>query len=144
LAALELGRRRFNSGRSDRAVLRTSEDVIALLAPRLAGLSRERFFAVSVDVKNRVLSVDEIARGSSDSVVFGPKELFSVVLARQAHGVICAHNHPSGDPAPSAEDAALTARLADGARILGLRFLDHLILGESGRFYSFADAGRLG
>ncbi len=143
LASLELGRRFLALRMPEIRAIRTSRDVAELIAPRFAGLRKESFLSISVDVKNRPIAIDEIARGSADAVTFSPKEVFQAALAHRAHGFICVHNHPSGDPNPSLEDRALTERLEEGARLLGLRFLDHVILGDPGRFYSFADTGKL-
>ncbi|MFH1017300.1 MAG: DNA repair protein RadC [Pseudomonadota bacterium] len=141
LASLELGRRFMAARGSEIRAIRTSRHVVDLVSPRLAGLPRESFLTIPVDVKNRPLAVEEIARGTSDAVTFSPKDVFAAALAHQAHGFICAHNHPSGDPTPSSEDRILTNRLEEGAKLIGLRFLDHVILAGEG-YFSFADARR--
>jgi len=140
LAGLELGRRLFAEAADPDARLTTSRQVFDLILPRVLGADREMFFVVPVDVKNRLLEIVEVGRGSSEGVVFSPSEVLQAVLRTSASGFICAHNHPSGDVTPSGEDRALTRRLMEGARLVGVRFLDHVIVGGQ-THYSFADAG---
>ncbi len=140
LAALELGRRALREDRNDSIRLVGSTAVAELIRPRIAGVTREIFFAISVDVKNRPLAIQEVARGGVEGVNMNPREIFSEIIRSGASGLLCVHNHPSGDPTPSQEDRFLTKRLKEGSQLLGIRFLDHVIVTTS-RHFSFADEG---
>jgi DNA repair protein RadC len=105
-------------------------------------LKREIFKVVLVDAKNTVLREATVSEGSLTHSVVHPREVFSLAVREAAAGVLFLHNHPSGDPTPSPEDRQLTDRLAAAGRVLGIRVLDHLIIGD-GRYISFADEGWL-
>lgn len=102
----------------------------------------EHFIAFAVNSKNMITGFKVIHTGGAASSVVDPKIVFRALLALDAVGFFVCHNHPSGDPAPSREDRDVTARLLRGSKILGIRMLDHVILGESD-YFSFADAGQL-
>jgi DNA repair protein RadC len=109
----------------------------------LAGdLDRESVWVACLDAKNRVACLSQVSVGSLDASMMHPREVMKVALLANASAIILVHNHPSGDPTPSAEDHAVTRRIGEAATILGLRFLDHLIVGHD-RFYSFCDEGVL-
>jgi DNA repair protein RadC len=93
-----------------------------------------------VNTRHRLLAIQEIGRGSLDSCVVHPREVFKAAIVANAAGVIVAHNHPSGDPTPSPDDIALCDRLRNAATILGIELLDFLIIGD-GRHFSFKEAG---
>ena len=138
LAALELGKRALQKNDKANGRLRSSEDVFEWIHPRMLGLTSEVFLVICVDAKNRPLETIEIARGSNDGVLFTPKEVFREAIRADASGVICVHNHPSGDPTPSQLDIDLTTRLKKLAQLVGIRFLDHVIVAEN-QYYSFVD-----
>lgn len=141
-ASLELGRRLgARPLRADQAI-RSSRDVRALLGPRFVGAEREHFVALALDVKNRPLAQLEIAIGGLSSCALTPADAFRPVVKHAAAGVIFAHNHPSGEPNPSDEDVAMTRRLHAAGQLLGVRVLDHVILGADA-YFSFLDAGLL-
>jgi DNA repair protein RadC len=102
----------------------------------------EVFRVLILDSKNKFLCFEEISRGSLSTSVVHPREVFWLAVHERAAALICVHNHPSGDPAPSREDRECTGRLSHAAKILGIKLLDHIIVGESD-YYSFADAGIL-
>lgn len=110
-----------------------------VLRPFLEDLAQEAFFVIGLDTKNRINVIHEIAIGSAGYVAFNPSDVAKVLLLANATGCIVAHNHPSGSPEPSPEDRALTKRLKELMALLGIRFLDHIIVGE-GRYYSFAES----
>lgn len=139
-AAFELGRRGLVSAMVE-DTLSTPDDVDRRLRPRLAGLPFEVFIAVAVDARNGVLAELEIARGSLLGVDVHPRELFRPLIRMGAAGCVVAHNHPSGDPEPSAADIALTRRLQEIGQMIGIPVLDHLVIGAEG-FTSLAE--RLG
>jgi DNA repair protein RadC len=102
----------------------------------------EVFKAVILDSKNRPLNIDPVSRGSLSTSVVHPREALWSAVYHHAAAVIFVHNHPSGDPAPSREDRECTKRLFEAGKLLGIKVLDHVIIGEQD-YYSFADAGLL-
>jgi DNA repair protein RadC len=142
-AALELGARAVSQPLSSRESIRSSRDVDRALRPRLRDATREHFMAVALDVRNRPVAVLEIAVGGLASCTVSPADVFREVVRHAAAAVVLAHNHPSGDCAPSDEDVAITERLRQAGELVGVRVLDHLILGHDG-YFSFLDAGLLG
>jgi len=101
----------------------------------------EVFAILCVTTKHRVIAYHEVSRGTLDSTLVHPREIFKAVLANAA-AIVAAHNHPSGDPTPSPDDLELTHRLAAAGDVLGIPMLDHIIIGD-GCYYSFKEAGRL-
>lgn len=135
--AFELSRRAAHRGRP-RAPIETAADAADLLRPVLGNRRHELFVAVLLDARHRPRRVVAVARGGLTTCSVSPTEVLSLVLRDGAAGVLCGHNHPSGDPAPSEDDRAFTARLDRAATDLGVRFVDHLVIGDSG-FYSFRE-----
>ena len=103
---------------------------------------KEVFIAMLLDGKNRMLRDIRISEGSLTSSIVHPREVFNPVIRDSAAGVILVHNHPSGDPAPSREDKDITKRLKEVGELVGVKVLDHIIIGD-GRYMSFADQGLL-
>jgi DNA repair protein RadC len=128
-AAFELGRRAVEVVHH-RQLLGRAEDVYRCVAPRLAGLSQEVFIAIGVDVRNGVLDVVEVARGSVAHVEVHPREVFRPLVRMAAAGGVLVHNHPSGDPTPSREDGELTYRMREVGRVLGIPIIDHVVVGD--------------
>jgi DNA repair protein RadC len=118
---------------------------VAVLARRvITDDDREHFYAFFVNSQNRLLSAHHVSTGSLSASIVHPREVLGPAIREGAAHVILAHNHPSGDPTPSREDIALTRQLADGARLLGLRVHDHVILGSGTEsFVSLAQRGLL-
>jgi DNA repair protein RadC len=102
----------------------------------------EVFAILCVTTKHRVIAYHEVSRGTLDSTLVHPREIFKAVLLANAAAIVAAHNHPSGDPTPSPDDLELTHRLAAAGDVLGIPLLDHIIIGD-GCYYSFKEAGRL-
>jgi DNA repair protein RadC len=142
VAAVELGRRVASRPLPRGARIGSSRDVDAALRPRLAHLDAERFLAVALDAKNRPVGEVEVARGGLSACPVSPADVFRALLREAAAGVVFVHNHPSGEPSPSAEDVALTERLRRAGELLGVQVLDHVIIGREG-YFSFLDAGLL-
>ena len=118
--------------------LRCAEDVARLFA-FLEFESRETFFALHLTTKNRILCLDQVSLGSLTAAIVHPREVYSSALLSGAASVIFVHNHPSGDPTPSAEDHALHRRLRAAGDLLGIRVLDSLVVGAQGRYTSLAE-----
>lgn len=141
-AALELARRLAPRDRAIAPGLAGAADVFARLAPRLARRTQESFLILCCDVKNRVVAEREITRGTLDASLVHPRDVFGTAVKEAAAAIILVHNHPSGDPEPSAEDIALTRRLADAGDLMGIPVLDHVVIG-AGRYVSLAERGVL-
>jgi DNA repair protein RadC len=116
----------------------------ALLRPLLDPEPAEVFGVLLLNTKRRVLAWHPVSRGSLNSTVIEPREVFRAAILANAASIIAAHNHPSGDPAPSPEDRAITLRLRDAGTLIGIDLLDHLIIGnETNRYFSFREDGTL-
>lgn len=104
--------------------------------------TKEHFVALHLDIKNRIVCYDTISVGSLTASIVHPREVYKSALLSSAAAILFMHNHPSGETTPSREDLEITTRLKEAGELLGIRVLDHIILGEKG-YYSFADAGVL-
>ncbi|MFQ5895059.1 MAG: DNA repair protein RadC [Nitrospinota bacterium] len=142
-AALELGRRLMRGVGEEAPAFGSSREVAAYLVPSLAPKSQEEFHILLLNAKNRLLKELTVTRGTLTQSLVHPREVFAPAIRESAAFIVCAHNHPSGDPSPSDDDRALTRRLAEAGRLIGIPLLDHIIVG-AGNHYSFADAGELG
>lgn len=118
--------------------LRTPDDVARLLRAFIGDDPRERVVAAYLDTKHRPITVHEVAIGVADASHMHPREVFGPAVALAATALVVAHNHPSGDPAPSAEDRKITERLSQAGELLGIPLLDHIIFGAEGRQFSFS------
>lgn len=132
LAAVELGRRAASSGFEESSPVRGPEDVFRRMAPRLRDLPQEEFHALLLNTRHRVLREVAVTRGILDASLIHPREVFRQAVVEGAAAVILVHNHPSGDPTPSAEDHAVTRQLAEAGRALGIPVLDHVVVGVEG------------
>jgi len=122
-----------------RALGRPSEAASALMA-LLQDEPSEVFVILCLTTKFHVIAYHEVGRGTLDNVLVNPREVFKAALLANAAAIVVAHNHPSGDPAPSPDDLDVTRRLAAAGEVLGISVLDHIIVGD-GRSYSFKEAG---
>ena len=102
----------------------------------------EVFAILCLTTKYRVIAYHEVGRGTLDSVLVNPREVFKGALLANAAAIVATHNHPSGDPTPSLDDLDITRRLVAAGDVLGIPVLDHIVVGD-GRYYSFKEAGRL-
>lgn len=128
-AAFELGRRAVDAIHHRETVGR-AEDVYRCVAPRVAGLAQEVFIVLGVDIRNGLLDIVEVARGSVAGVEVHPREVFRPLVRMAAAGGVLVHNHPSGDATPSAEDIELTRRLREVGRLIGIPIIDHVVIGD--------------
>jgi DNA repair protein RadC len=140
-AAVELGRRVMSTG-DRRPVLKTPEEIFKQLAPQLCGLRREVFHVLCLNSRNVMLANVRVAQGGVNACPVDPREVFHAAIRHKAAAVVLVHNHPSGDPSPSDSDLQLTHQLLQGARLLCLRVLDHLVLGDW-TWSSMAQSGHL-
>ena len=121
-------------------LIRDSTRAATILRPLFQGLDREQFLVACLDAKHAIIGVNVVSIGSLTLSIVHPREVFKPAILLNSAAIICAHNHPSGDPAPSADDRVLTDRLRQAGDLIGITILDHLILGDD-RTYSFADQG---
>lgn len=141
-AAIELGRRTALEKKVRGASLNGASEVYRHYRAALRDERREVFLVALLDVKNRLLRDVRIAEGSLTATLVHPREAFGPAVREAAHAVIFVHNHPSGEASPSDDDVSLTRRLVATGDILGIRVLDHVVVGEED-WYSFAEAGAL-
>ncbi len=131
-AAFSLARALAVAGRPARPSVRGPRTVFELLAPRTRGLEQETFWALMLDGKQRLRRVVPVSAGTLTASLVHPREVFRAAIREAAAALIVAHNHPSGDPEPSAEDLAVTERLRQAGEVLGIPLQDHVILGDEG------------
>lgn len=138
-AAFELGKRSVTRERENRITkVRSPGDVAELMIPELKGLDREHFKAVLLDTKNGIIRIVTVAVGSLNAALVHPREIFKAAVKASAAGIIMVHNHPTGNPEPSNEDADLTLRFARCGELMGIELIDHIIIG-GGRFVSMRE-----
>jgi DNA repair protein RadC len=140
-AALELARRAATDADVGERI-RSPADVHRRCGPALRDLTVEEFRLLALDTQHGVVRELLITRGLLDSSLVHPREVFRAAIAEAAAGIVVVHNHPSGDPAPSADDRAVTRQLVEAGRLLDIPVYDHVIVGGD-RYFSFAEAGLL-
>ena len=141
-AALELGRRAASEADPPPERIRSPADVHRFYAAHMRDLAVEEFHVLALGSQSQVLADVLITRGILNSSLVHPREVFRAAIAEAAAGIIVVHNHPSGDPTPSADDRTVTRQLMDAGRLLDLPVYDHVIVGGE-RFVSFAEGGLL-
>lgn len=139
LAAVELGRRLAREQLLDREPLSRPVDVARYLALRYHTSDQEVMGALFLDARNLLLGEREMFRGTLSRISVEPREILRECLQRGASSIYLFHTHPSGDPEPSAEDLLFTRRMAEAAEIVGLRLVDHVVLGHRGRWVSLRE-----
>jgi DNA repair protein RadC len=141
-AAVELGKRLAALSEEAKPCIHSPQDVANLLMPELRDVKKEHFKSITLDTKNRVIKIHTVSIGILDSSLVHPREVFRDAIVSSSASLIVAHNHPSGDPTPSAEDKRITQRLAEAGQIIGIELLDHIILGDN-RWISLKQCGLL-
>jgi len=104
--------------------------------------TKEMFITLHLDGKNRVICMDLVSVGSLNQSIVHPREVFKTALLSSAAAIMCIHQHPTGDPTPSSEDISITKRLKEAGEIMGIKVLDHIIVGD-GEYLSFVERGLL-
>ena len=147
LRSMKPGPMILQEARADQRKISTPEDCARILAP-WARAAQEHFFALPLDTKNRFLGIDPepVTVGIADATLVHPREIFRGAIVKNGAAIVLAHNHPSGDPAPSAADIRVTRQLIEAGRVMDIRILDHVILGASEqgicpRFVSLREEG---
>ncbi|ADE53936.1 RadC family protein [Coraliomargarita akajimensis] len=149
VTVMELARRVIRAWDEEQIdqVLDSPELVARRLRSRSAGLDVEKFWVLCLDRKNRLLREFEVSSGTATAALASPREVYREAIRLNATAIIAAHNHPSGDPAPSRADIQVTRQLREAGKALQVELLDHVILGQPGKdpqglgYYSFNDAG---
>ena len=147
LTTMEIARRVIGQQAADAPILNRADLVAAYFQPFSLGLEVEKFWVLCLNRKNRLLKRVEVTSGTATAALAHPREVFREAIREAATAVVCVHNHPSGDPAPSAADLQITRQLREAAKAVDIDLLDHVILGRTnadptGRgFYSFREAG---
>ena len=120
--------------------VRNSQELFEFLYHKLAGQGREHFQVIYLDAKNRIIKTETLFSGTLTASSVYPREVVSSALENRAAALIFAHNHPSGDPQPSAEDVAVTRELVFACKVMGITVHEHIVIGDN-RYFSFADRG---
>ncbi|MCX7913709.1 MAG: DNA repair protein RadC [Thermodesulfovibrionales bacterium] len=142
-AAFELGKRLMIESGEDSPTFLSSRNVYSYFAPRFKNVKKEFFIAILLNTKNKLIKeFVKISEGTLTNSLIHPREAFKEAIRESAASVIFVHNHPSGDPSPSAEDIAITNRLKKAGDILGIPVIDHIIIGD-GKYISLKEEGFL-
>jgi DNA repair protein RadC len=149
VAVMEVARRVVKQQAPDNRAFDQPSAVLDHFAPQITGLQVEKFWVLCLNRKNRLLKQVEVTSGTATSSLAHPREVFREAIRHGAAAVICVHNHPSGDPAPSGADVQVTRQLRDAARAVDIMLLDHIILGRAAAdprglgYHSFRAAGMI-
>ena len=130
IAAIELGKRIATKPKEKRINIKSPDEVASLFLEDMRYLKKEYFKVLLLNTKNEIIMIENISIGSLNSSVVHPREVFSTAVRKSACSVIAVHNHPSGNPEPSQTDIDVTRRLAEAGELLGIKVLDHLIIGD--------------
>lgn len=142
-AALEIGRRfREVEMIKDKQKISSSRDVVNIIMPQMRDLKTEVFKVIYLNSNNKVIEISDAAAGTVNHAIPIVREIIHAALQKFAAAIICVHNHPSANISPSAEDKKFTQELASAGRLMEIKILDHIIIGD-GTFYSFAEEGML-
>jgi DNA repair protein RadC len=142
-AALEIGRRfREDEASAGKQKVSSAKDIVDILMPQMRDLKTESFKVVYLDSNNRVIDIADAATGTVDHAMPIVREIIHSALQKFAASIICVHNHPSGNITPSAQDKKFTKELSDAGKLMEIKVVDHIIIGD-GNYYSFADEGQI-
>ncbi|NJD03128.1 MAG: DNA repair protein RadC [Ruminiclostridium sp.] len=140
LSAFELSRRIFSRPPEKQYLVKTPQELVMYLERDMRYMKKEIFVCIHLNTKNAVVRKETISIGSLNASIVHPREVFSNAVKHSTSGVILCHNHPSGDPRPSCEDLETTKRLVDAGNVLGIKVLDHIIIGN-GEYISMKEKG---
>ena len=149
LTVTEVARRILSQQTEADPLMDTPERVYNYLLPRAAGLEVEKFWALCLNRKNRLVRMSEVTSGTATNSLVHCREVFREAVRNGATAVICAHNHPTGDPTPSKDDQVTTDNMREAGEVLGIALLDHVVVGQPSRdprhtgYFSFHDNGLL-
>lgn len=142
LASIEIGRRLSINSLEKKLIIESCKSVADLLMPTMRYLEKEYFKALILDTKHKLIKIEDIAIGTLNGALVHPRELYRAAIKLGGAALIVAHNHPSGDPSPSDDDIILTKRLTEAGKILGINFLDHIIIGD-GKYSSLKKLNKI-
>ncbi|MBD3754326.1 MAG: DNA repair protein RadC [Gammaproteobacteria bacterium] len=142
-AVLEMSRRHFESGLKKGDAFTQPEAVARYLLHQIGFQQREQFALLLLDQQHHLINLEVLFHGTLNQASVHPREVVKAALAQNAAAVILAHNHPSGDPSPSQSDIELTRTLCQALALVDIRCLDHIILGDFGRWHSLAQHGQM-
>jgi len=137
LAMSELGKR-YSQAKNPIKKITSAKDVFDLFHERLKDEKQEKFIILMLNSKNHLIGEKEISKGTLDSTITHPREIFRYAIKNSAAKIILIHNHPSGDPEPSGEDLSITKTLFESGNLLGIKLIDHVIIGNK-EYYSFKE-----
>lgn len=149
VTVVEICRRVLESNEAEDPILDSPDSVYEFMKAHTMGLEVEKFWAISLNRKNRLIRLSEITSGTASNSLVHPREVFRESIQNGASAIICVHNHPSGDPSPSAADIRVTRQLRDASKVIGIDLLDHIVTGSpkadprNTGYYSFQDSGIL-
>ncbi len=143
-AALEIGRRfREVEAKGPQQKIKAAQNVVEILGPQMRDRKTEVFKVIHLNAANRIIDISDAAAGRVNSALPIVREIIHFALQKFATAIICVHNHPSGNILPSPEDKAFTQELSAAGKLMGIKVLDHIIIGD-GNFFSFAEEGLMG
>jgi DNA repair protein RadC len=143
-AALEIGRRfREDEVLSVKQKIASARDVVTIIMPQMRDLKTEVFKVVYLNSNNRIIDISNAATGTVNHAMPIVREIIHAALQKFAAAIICVHNHPSANIAPSPEDKKFTQEMAAAGKLMGIKVLDHVIIGD-GSYFSFADEALMG
>ena len=138
LAAIEIGKRLNFKEALSKVKVNEPSTIANLYMDEMRYLQKEHFRVVLLDTKNQIIVTEEISVGTLNASIVHPRDVFKVAIKRNSNSMILIHNHPSGDPAPSNEDINITNRLIEAGNLIGIKVLDHIIIGDN-RYISFKE-----
>jgi len=142
-AALEIGRRfREDEASTGKQKVSSAKDIVDILKPQLRDLKTELFKVVYLDSNNRIVDITDAATGTVNHAMPIVREIIHSALQKFAVSIICVHNHPSANITPSTEDRKFTKELSDAGKLMEIKIVDHIIIGDD-NYYSFSDEGVL-
>jgi DNA repair protein RadC len=147
VTAIEVARRALGHPSGEAPLLARADLVATYLQPVVSGLEVEKLWVLCLNRKNRLIKRVEATSGTATSALAHPREVFRTAIREAASAIVCAHNHPSGDPSPSSADLQITNLLREAGRTVEIALLDHVIIGRAGAdplgrgYYSFREAG---
>jgi DNA repair protein RadC len=149
VTVMEIARRVVGQQTGESPLLNRPDLIFAYIQPIAAGLEVEKFWVLCLNRKNRLIKREEVTSGTATAALAHPREVFRVAIRESAAAVVCVHNHPSGDPAPSAPDLHVTRQLREAAKAVDIDLLDHVIVGRAAAdplrsgYFSFRESGVL-
>ncbi len=138
IAAIEIGKRLNKVGPYDKIKVTSPATIADVIMDEMRYLTKEHFRIAILDTKNQILSIENVSIGTLNASIVHPRDVFKIAIKKNANSIILIHNHPSGDITPSNEDINITNRLIDAGNLIGIKVLDHIIIGDN-RFFSFKE-----